>query len=75
MENTQLTLPEANSVIKARTVRSDRDQAIAQTDWTQMADVSLTTEQKAAWASYRQELRDLPAQTGFPWEVVWPSKP
>ncbi len=75
IENAQLTIAEENAVIKARIVRSDRDQAIAQSDWTQMPDVSLTAEQKAAWADYRQALRDVPEQPGFPWSVQWPAKP
>ena len=29
---------------------------------------------KAAWAAYRQELRDITAQAGFPWNVQWPAK-
>ena len=36
---------------------------------------SLTTEQQDAMTAYRQELLDVPAQEGFPWEVIWPVKP
>ena len=36
---------------------------------------SLTTEQQDAMTAYRQELLDVPAQEGFPWEVTWPVKP
>jgi hypothetical protein len=35
----------------------------------------LSEEQKIEWANYRQALRDLPTQAGFPWEVSWPTKP
>jgi hypothetical protein len=30
---------------------------------------------KVAWATYRQALRDVPSQAGFPWEVQWPTQP
>jgi hypothetical protein len=36
---------------------------------------SLSVEQQQAWAAYRQALLDVPAQTGFPHNVTWPSKP
>jgi len=41
-------------------VRNQRNQMLAQSDWTQMADSPLSDEQKAAWAAYRQQLRELP---------------
>lgn len=41
-------------------VRNQRNQMLAQSDWTQMADSPLSDEQKTAWAAYRQALRDLP---------------
>jgi hypothetical protein len=37
--------------------------------------VLMTDEEKAAWQAYKQELRDLPLQAGFPNEVVWPERP
>lgn len=36
---------------------------------------ALTTEQQQAWADYRQALLDIPQQSGFPHDVVWPTKP
>jgi hypothetical protein len=42
------------------TNRSRRDGRLTRCDWTQIADAPLTTEQKAVWATYRQQLRDLP---------------
>jgi len=42
-------------------VRNQRNQLLSQSDWTQMADSPLSDEQKAAWAAYRQQLRELPA--------------
>ena len=50
-----------------------RKKLLAGTDWTQMPDVSIAT--KAAWAAYRQELRDITAQAGYPTEITWPTPP
>lgn len=57
---------------QATAIRSERDSLLSQTDWTQVADAPVD---QTAWATYRQALRDVPAQAGFPWEVTWPSKP
>ena len=54
-------------------VRVLRDTLLAQCDWTQLPDVPLET--KTAWASYRQALRDITKQAGFPTEVIYPSVP
>jgi len=57
---------------QAALIRSQRTQKLAESDWTQVADAPVD---KAAWAVYRQGLRDVTAQTGFPWEVTWPAQP
>ena len=57
---------------KAAEVRADRNARLAATDWTQIAD---STADKAAWAAYRQALRDVPSQAGFPQSVTWPQEP
>jgi hypothetical protein len=57
---------------KKSSVRSERNQKLSDSDWTQLAD---SPENKAAWATYRQALRDIPTQAGFPWEVQWPTQP
>jgi len=54
-------------------VLEKRKKLLAGTDWTQMPDVSLAT--KAAWATYRQALRDITAQAGYPTEITWPTPP
>ena len=54
-------------------VRSQRDLLLSATDWAQAADVPQATKDK--WAPYRQALRDISAQAGFPATVVWPTKP
>jgi len=53
-------------------VRADRNKRLADSDWTQLADNTADTN---AWAVYRQALRDVPAQAGFPNEVTWPTEP
>ena len=57
------------------TIRAQRNQLLAQSDWTQLADAPLTQEQKNAWAVYRQVLRDVPSSFATPEEVVWPTTP
>ena len=57
---------------QADQVRIDRNKRLAETDWTQLAD---STADKEAWATYRQALRDVPTQAGFPWNVQWPEQP
>ena len=50
-------------------VREKRDLLLQASDWTQLVDAPVDRE---AWADYRQALRDLPEQEGFPGDVVWP---
>jgi hypothetical protein len=50
--------------------RLRRDQMLQSTDWTQLADTNELTKQN--FASFRQDLRDVPQQEGFPWNIVWP---
>jgi hypothetical protein len=59
---------------QASTVRHDRDNLLKQSDWTQTLDAATRCDQ-SSWASYRQELADITKQQGFPWNVIWPSKP
>ena len=60
---------------QAEAVRSTRNTKIAQCDWTQLDDTPITNAKKLEWAAYRQALRDVPEQAGFPWDVTWPEKP
>jgi len=55
----------------AKAVRADRDSRLAKTDWMGMSDVTMSTE----WTTYRQALRDVPAQSGFPHTITWPAEP
>ena len=56
-------------------LRKQRNALLASSDWTQYNDSPLTNENKAGWAKYRQELRDLPAVTTDPADPTWPSAP
>jgi len=54
-------------------VRNGRNQLLIASDWTQLPDVPNIT--RELWAIYRQQLRDLPQQSGFPQQVTWPQAP
>jgi Phage tail assembly chaperone protein len=62
----------AKDAEQAKSMREQRNTKLSDCDWTQLAD---STADKAAWATYRQALRDLTKQSGFPWEVTWPDAP
>lgn len=57
---------------RANDVRRKRNQLLTLSDWTQVADAPVN---KEAWATYRQALRDITAQEGFPFDVVFPEQP
>lgn len=59
----------------AEQVRSRRKGLLFDSDWTQLADAPLTAEQKTEWEVYRQTLRDITSQEGFPVSIVWPTEP
>ena len=57
---------------QAKSVRTSRNDKLKECDWTQITDATVD---KDLWATYRQALRDVTAQAGFPWNVVWPTQP
>lgn len=57
---------------RSEEIRALRDEKLKESDWTQVADAPVD---KAAWSVYRQALRDIPAQAGFPNAVEWPTSP
>lgn len=63
---------DADTASEAAKVRAQRSRLLADCDWTQLAD---SPADKAAWAAYRQELRDVTKQADFPWNVAWPAQP
>jgi len=59
-------------------LRFERDQRLYACDWTQIPDAPLTSEQKTAWQTYRQALRDVPANNADITDldqVIWPTQP
>jgi len=71
--------PEAEAAYKAKkdaeqavAVRSTRNARLAACDWTQLSDAPVDD---LAWAVYRQALRDITKQPGFPWTITWPDEP
>jgi hypothetical protein len=57
---------------KAAQIRSQRNQLLTASDWTQVLDAPID---RTAWAAYRQALRDITSQEGFPASVQWPNDP
>ncbi len=61
----------SDSSFDAQSMRRMRDQLISETDWWATSDRTMTAEQTA----YRQALRDITDQSGFPIDITWPTKP
>ena len=60
---------------QAKSVRTSRDTKLAETDWIVIKNLELNANIPGAWEVYRQALRDIPAQAGFPWTNTWPTQP
>jgi hypothetical protein len=65
----------AKDVEQAKSVRQQRDDKLKETDWMVIRSAETSVALAAEWATYRQALRDITAQAGFPWEVTWPDAP
>ncbi len=70
------TLPICEATLADRFIteplaRQARNQLLTETDWTANSDVTMSTEMTA----YRQALRDITDQAGFPTNITWPTKP
>ena len=52
-------------------VRKERDELLAKTDWLALSDTTMSSE----WTTYREALRDVPEQGGFPHTITWPTEP
>jgi hypothetical protein len=63
---------DASTAAQAEVIRQDRNKRLADCDWTQLADAPVNAQ---AWLEYRQSLRDITAQLGFPWDITWPAPP
>jgi len=64
-------LNDYNQNVLPQEVRSQRNALLAETDYLALSDATLSSEM----ATYRQALRDVPSQAGFPTSVTWPTKP
>lgn len=62
----------AKDAEQAKAAREQRSAKLAESDWTQLTDAPINS---ALWAVYRQQLRDVPSQVGFPWGINWPTQP
>lgn len=60
---------------QAQTIRGTRDKLLSDTDWTQTDDAPVSADDREAMRQYRQKLRNITAQSGFPSSVKWPEKP
>ena len=56
----------------ASQIRQERNTLLSDCDWTQVSDAPVN---QVAWQTYRQALRDVTSQEGFPYDVTWPTKP
>ena len=75
VEDSQFTPPEPIPPT-AQDIRNRRNNLLFESDWTQLPDVPEGVASKsAAWRTYRQALRDVPQQGGFPTNINWPTKP
>lgn len=62
----------AKDAEQAKSVRATRGEKLKDSDWTQVEDAPVD---QTAWATYRQALRDITGQEGFPWTITWPEQP
>jgi|APGre2960657404_1045060.scaffolds.fasta_scaffold73719_2 hypothetical protein len=58
--------------LNSNMVRRERNYKLMECDWTQLQDAPVNSQD---WVSYRNALRELPSQVGFPWDIIWPLKP
>jgi hypothetical protein len=56
---------------QAENIRRDRNEILSKTDWRFRSDMNPSQD----WVNYCQALRDVPTQSGFPWEINWPTEP
>jgi hypothetical protein len=60
---------------QAKSVRQSRDEKLKECDWIVIKNLESNANIPGAWEVYRQALRDIPAQSGFPWTITWPDAP
>jgi hypothetical protein len=72
MDAEQIAVEDAE---QAKSVRTQRDAKLVECDWRVIKALESNTPQDFEWAVYRQALRDISNQAGFPWEITWPDAP
>jgi len=70
-EQLEAQLAKSRTAIQWVDLRTEREKRLAETDWKALSDGTLSDE----WKTYRQALRDLPANTADPAKPTWPTKP
>lgn len=73
-ENEIQEIQNTNIFVKWQEIRSQRNELLKNTDWTQLADAPFTPEEKSEYSTYRQALRDITVQSD-PFNISWPSEP
>jgi hypothetical protein len=68
-------IDEAVAIQELGLLKEERNALLAECDWTTVGDSPLTDEQKQAWITYRQALRDITESYSSLSDVVWPTKP
>jgi hypothetical protein len=76
-DNGNFSPPDPDAEGEAAKIRARRDRMLQDSDVIVLPDrwAAMTTEQQQAWTIYRQALRDVTAQSGFPWTIEWPTQP
>lgn len=74
-EQTEIELQLQQQQQKIKNVRNERNRLLIDSDWVVVKSFERNENIPAAWEIYRQALRDIPQQAGFPDNVVWPTKP
>ena len=72
MDEDQIAAKDAE---QAKAVRQERDKRLADCDWRVIKALESNIPQDFEWAAYRQALRDISTQPGFPWDITWPDTP
>ena len=60
---------------QAKSIRQSRDEKLKESDWRVIKALEGSQPFDFAWAAYRQALRDITIQNGFPWTIDWPTNP
>ena len=71
------TVEVADQIVPANIQRTVRNEKLSRSDWSHASDhpTQLSSDSKSLWATYRQGLRDVPTQAGFPDTITWPTEP